>query len=97
MEEFNSLERRARELTALGRTADAIKIYLYMADGDPSLDGGYLGEKIGGCYELLGELHAAKYWYGRAIEENPEARPVAAEALRRLSSLTIEHLLAEKL
>ena len=43
-----------------------------MADGDKSLDGGYLGERIGYCYEMMGDLHAAKYWYGRAVEENPE-------------------------
>lgn len=47
-------------------------IYLFMgADGDQSLDAGYLGERLGECYENLGDLHAAKYWYGRAVEESP--------------------------
>lgn len=43
-----------------------------MADGDLSLDAGYLGHKIGACYEALGQLQEAKYWYGRAVEENPD-------------------------
>lgn len=45
--DFNQLERRAKELIKAGRSADAIKIYLFMADGDQSLDGGYLGSDSG--------------------------------------------------
>jgi hypothetical protein len=51
-----------------------------MSDGDPSLDGGYLGKKLGECYELAGDPHAAKYWYGRAVEECPDGRDDCVEA-----------------
>ena len=75
-----------------GRPQNAIKIYLFMADGDQSLDGGYLGKELGECYEKLGDLHAAKYWYGRAVEENPEARLDCIEARDRLKEVTIDDL-----
>ncbi len=91
----NFLERRAKELISLGRSADAIKIYLYMADGDPSLDAGYLGERLGECYERSGDPHAAKYWYARAVEENPEARLISEEALKRLDQVSIDPILKD--
>jgi tetratricopeptide (TPR) repeat protein len=94
--DFNGLERRASVLLANGRTQDAIKVYLFMADDDRSLDGGYLGEKLGQCYELLGDLHAARYWYGRAVEENPAARGTSMAARERLSHVTIDALLGEE-
>lgn len=92
MFDFNRLEQRAKELAGSGNIADAIKIYLFMADGDPSLDGGYLGEKLGECYEKTGDLHAAKYWYGRAVEENPEIRLVSVEGRKRLQKVGIDDL-----
>jgi hypothetical protein len=65
-----------------------------MADGDPSLDGGYLAEKIAECYESMGYLYAAKYWYGRAVEENPEVRLASALSLERLEAeVTIDDLI----
>ncbi len=69
-----------------------------MADGDPSLDAGYLGERLGKRYELIGDLHAAKYWYGRAVEENPEVRLTSVEARTRLSHIGIDQYveIAEK-
>ncbi|WP_370035509.1 hypothetical protein [Sinorhizobium fredii] len=70
----NVLERQAALLIADGSVDDAIKVVLHMADGDQSLEGGYLGERLGECYGLIGDLHAAKYWYGRAVEENPDVR-----------------------
>jgi tetratricopeptide (TPR) repeat protein len=91
--DFNHLEHMAKKYIEDSKVADAIKIYLFMSDGDPSLDAGYLGERLGICYEQLGDLHAAKYWYGRAVEENPEVRLEAAQAYERLSSVGIDHLL----
>lgn len=91
--DFNELERAANNHFTTGRPGDALKIYLFMADGDTSLDGGYLGKKIGECYEALEDLHAAKYWYGRAVEENPEVRLDCVAALKRLGNLPIDHLL----
>lgn len=68
-----------------------------MADGDPSLDGGYLGEKIAQCYESMEVLYAAKYWHGRAVEENPEVRIASMEAKKRLEKVvTINDLLPAK-
>jgi hypothetical protein len=63
--DLNKLEQRAAELLSAGLQHDAIKIYLFMADGDQSLDGGYLAKMIAQCYEQMKDLHAAKYWYGR--------------------------------
>ena len=84
--DFNLLEKRASALKECGRYRDAMTIYFFMSDGDPSLDGGYLGERLGECYEALGELSAARYWYGRAVEENPDVRLAAAEARKRLEA-----------
>lgn len=95
--DFNVLEERAKELIAAGRPEDAIRIYFLMADGDPSLDGGYLGEKIAECYERMGYLYAAKYWYGRAVEENPQVRLDAAKARTRLEAIvTIDDLVSPR-
>ncbi len=91
-QDFNHLERTAKKLIDDGNVVDAIKIYLFMSDGDASLDAGYLGERLGICYEQLGDLHAAKYWYGRAVDENPEVRLEAAQAYERLSNVGIDHL-----
>ena len=90
--DMNVLEKRAEELVRSGRPQDAIKIYLFMAEGDPSLDAGYLAKKLAQCYEAAGDLHAAKYWYGRAIEENPSVRSECAEARKRLGRVTIDDL-----
>lgn len=90
--DFNVLERRAASLLEDGRPQDAIKIYFFMSDGDQSLDGGHLGLRIGLCYERMGDLHAAKYWYGRAVEENPEI-PVYVDARKRLAEITIDGFL----
>ncbi|MGP4753756.1 tetratricopeptide repeat protein [Agrobacterium pusense] len=84
MYDFNCLDRIVNDLIATGKAADAIKIYLFMADGDRSLDAGYVGERLGECYEKIGDLHAAKYWYGRAVEENPDFRLISVAARKRL-------------
>jgi tetratricopeptide (TPR) repeat protein len=90
--DFNKLEMRALELVEAGSIKDALRIYLWMADGDPSLDGGYLGGRIGECYERLGELDAARYWYARAVEENPEVCLPEAKARGRLGGISISDL-----
>lgn len=92
--DFNVLEQSASRLMELGRFADAIKIFLFMSDGDASLDGGWLGWRLGQCYEALGDVHAAFYWHGRAVEENRELRLESLAARERLQSLaTIDDLL----
>jgi tetratricopeptide (TPR) repeat protein len=88
--DFNKLELTAISLKKEDRYRDALRIYLWMADGDPSLDGGYLGGRIGECYEHLGELDAARYWYARAVEENPEVCLDEAAARARLGDISIE-------
>ena len=85
--DFNVLQRKAEELMKCGRASDAIRIYFLMADGDQSLDGGWLGQRIAECYESMGYLYAAKYWYGRAIEENPTVRTACIEARTRLDAI----------
>jgi hypothetical protein len=85
--DFNVFEKTAWGYVEAGRYADAIRIYLFMADGDNSLDGGWLGWRLGICYEGLGDLHASYYWHGRAIEENPEVRLESKAARERLRPL----------
>lgn len=46
---FNILKRRAESLLAAGRVRDAMAVYLFMADGDLSLDAGSLAFRIGAC------------------------------------------------
>jgi hypothetical protein len=38
-----------------------------MADGDQSLDGGRLGKLVSECCDRLGDLPAAKYFYGLSL------------------------------
>lgn len=95
--DFNVLEKKAAELIQAGRPREAIRIFLFMADGDPSLDGGYLGKKLGECYERIGDPDAAKYWYGRAIEEGAGAWPDCVAAREKLSQVSIDDLVSPKL
>lgn len=90
--DYNLLERHAAASMEAGRYLDAISIYLFMADGDPSLDAGYLALKIGVCYEKLGHLITARYWYGRAVEENPKI-PAYRAARDRLADVSIKDLI----
>ena len=91
---FNILEEHAQDFVKVGRERDALRLYFFMADGDPSLDAGYLGKKIAECYEALGESYAAKYWHGRAVEEGPGAWPDAVAARGRLENVvTIDDLI----
>jgi len=93
--DFNALEQKATGLMDSGRHSDAIRIYFFMADGDPSLDAGYLGKRIAMCYEAMGMPYAAKYWYGRAVEENPEVRRDCKDARDRLEKVvTIDDLVS---
>jgi tetratricopeptide (TPR) repeat protein len=91
--DFNVLEMTALALFEKKRFKDALSIYFFMADGDTSLDGGYLGKKIAQCYERLNEFHAAKYWYGRAIEENPVVNADCKTAIANLGDISIADLL----
>jgi tetratricopeptide (TPR) repeat protein len=91
--DFNILEMSAKRFMENKEYDKAIRIYLFMSDGDPSLDGGWLGERLGMCYEAQGDLMAAKYWYGRAVEENPEVNLDSREALKRLKSVGIDDLI----
>lgn len=95
--EFNSLEAAASKYADSGQFKDALRVYLFMADGDPSLDGGYLGGRIGKCYEALGELDAARYWYARAVEENPHVRTDEAEARKRLGDISVSDVLNDEI
>jgi hypothetical protein len=91
--DFNDLERAAARHIEAERYRDALAIYFFMSDGDPSLDGGYLAKRIAQCYTCLGELRAAKYWYGRTIEENPVVNADCMEARKNLGSVSIDELL----
>lgn len=94
--DFNVLGKAAAELIEKERYQDALKIYFFMIDGDSTLEAGFYGERIGYCYEMMGELNAAKYWYGRAVEENP-AVDFYRNARERLSNIGIDDLIDAKL
>jgi hypothetical protein len=51
-----------------------------------------LGEKIGECYESLGDIPAARYWYRRAVEENPQVRLTSVAARSRLGEENFDEL-----
>jgi tetratricopeptide (TPR) repeat protein len=94
--DFNVLEMAALRHSKAGRHREALAIYFWMADGDPSLDAGYLARRIAECYEALGELPAAKYWYGRAVEEDPVVNASCADARRKLDDTPIDKLIAQE-
>jgi tetratricopeptide (TPR) repeat protein len=91
--DFNQLERSATRHIRNGDYKKALKIYLFMSDGDPSLDGGYLGKQIAQCYEAMKDVHAAKYWYGRALEENPVVNAQCTDARKNLGNVSIDDLI----
>jgi hypothetical protein len=90
--DLNLLQTAAQQFMNKGEHHSAIKIYLFMSDGDPSLDGGFLGEQLGRCYEAIGDLMAAKYWYGRAIEENPEVRKLSKQKRKALENVNVQDI-----
>ena len=90
--DMNRLERAAAGFRRSHDYANAIRIYLFMADGDQSLDGGYLGEQLGCCYEAIGDMQAARYWFGRAVEENPEVCTYSRRRRAELESHDVEDL-----
>jgi len=95
--DFNKLEILAASLAKKNRYDDALKIYFFMSDGDPSLDGGYLAKRIAQCYENLQDFHAAKYWYGKAIEENPVVNVDCNNLIESIKKLTnIDYLVSEE-
>ncbi|WP_460449431.1 hypothetical protein [Alsobacter sp. SYSU BS001988] len=69
--DMNALEKAAGDALRSKNTNTARDIYLVMGDGDPSLGAGYLAHRIGLSYEAEGRLMEAKYWFNRAVEENP--------------------------
>jgi tetratricopeptide (TPR) repeat protein len=92
--DFNALERLASAAMKDGRYTHALRVYFFMSDGDPSLDAGYLGERIAQCYEAMNDIPAARYWYGRAVEENPRVRLDSVAARKRLGKENYNDLLA---
>lgn len=91
--DFNTLQAFADRCVREERYGIALAIYLHMAEGDPSLDGGSLAHAIGSCYEKLGDLYAARYWYGRAVGENPGI-DLYRRDFERMSSVRVEDLVA---
>lgn len=89
--EPNSLYGLVYGLKDKGLHKEALDILYEMADGDPSIEAGLYGYLIGECYEQIGDQMAARYWYGRAEEENPKITKYA-EARRRLESANIDSL-----
>jgi tetratricopeptide (TPR) repeat protein len=74
-----------------GDFQSALELYLFLADGDPSLDGGWLGVQIAECYEALGRMNEARYWAGRAENENPTL-PDRREIRERLGSIDVDDM-----
>ena len=94
-DDYNVLEAAAQGYIDAGDIESALRIFFYMADGDSGLDGGYLGERIGECYEKLGIIYAAIYWYGRALEEGGGYSPVVESRLAVLGKMSIDDIVKE--
>ena len=67
-----------------------LKIFLFIAVIDTK--SGLFSERVGSCYENIGDLHSAKYWYGKAVKENPTIEPYV-RARERLKHVNIDLLL----
>lgn len=89
----NELEMSAQIFFDDGKFVEALRIYFYLADGDPSLDAGYLAKRIADCYTKKNEIYAAYYWYGRAIEENPEIYVDCLEIRKKIEPITLDDIL----
>lgn len=88
-----TLQAFANQCLSDERIGTALAVYLHMAEGDPSLDGGSLGHAaVGECYEKLGGPHAARYCYRRAAEENPDI-DLYRRDFGRMASVRVEDLL----
>ena len=90
--DLNKLETMSSRLMRDGQFRDALKILFCMAERDNSLDGGSFGHAIGECYEALGDLHAARYWYARAYQENPAIERYRYD-FEKMQRVTIDDLL----
>lgn len=87
----NELRSRADSLRSNGHFQNAIDVYLYLADGDPSLDAGWYAIQIAECYESLGRMAEARYWAARAKDENPTV-PDRLEIAQRLGPIRLAHV-----
>jgi len=92
--DMNVLEHCAQRLLDEGRHQDALTVYYAMADGDPSIEAGYLGLRIAECYLSLDQPFAAKYWLGRAYEENPRIYPDCRERSEALGDYPVTTLIS---
>jgi hypothetical protein len=90
--DFTKISTFANRLEEIGKYSEAIKIYYCLCDGDSSLEAGYFAHRISTCYEKLGDNFAAKYWAGRAVEENPTIGQYT-EQREKFSSVEILNLL----
>jgi hypothetical protein len=91
--DFNHLEVAASEHIKSENYDAALALYFYMAIGDASLSGGYYAKRIAFCYQRQQKLHAAQYWYLRAIEENPELNADCCLDLKEIGDLDIAEFL----
>jgi tetratricopeptide (TPR) repeat protein len=89
--DLNVLQKYASKYLEVGEFDEAIALFLEIAHSDKTLDAGYLAERIGFCYEQKRQFHVAKYWYDRAVEENPEIEAYKTAA-RRFTALTVDEL-----
>jgi tetratricopeptide (TPR) repeat protein len=90
--DVNAAMAAASSLRETERNQEAIELYLFLADGDASLDAGWLAVQLAECYESLGRLSEARYWAGRAEEENPTLWD-RVETRNRLGPVKIDHIL----
>jgi len=89
--DVNELQNRAALLRSNGHFQKAIDVYLYLADGDPSLDAGWYAIQIAECCEKLGRMTEARYWAARAKDENPTV-PDRQEIEQRLGPIKLAHV-----
>ena len=73
---------------------NALAIYLFLAEKDPSLEGGSTADNISRCYEKMGDAYSAKYWARLAFEENPDI-DIYKERLNQFQSVNTDSIISE--
>jgi tetratricopeptide (TPR) repeat protein len=68
---INQLEKNACFFIERGFYREAIELYFLLSEGDDSFDAGGNAFKIGICYEKIGDIKSAVFWYFKATSEAP--------------------------
>jgi hypothetical protein len=90
--DLNNIVAKIDKLIHEERYNDALFLLYYISIDDPSLEAGYYAYLIGKCYEETNNITGARFWYKRAVEENPEVTQYSS-ALDRTEEMDIESMI----